>query len=62
MLLLPVLSAGAQSKGYNLAKWVEIHSAILKELNRSYVDSLPVDRMEKAGVDAMLSTLDPYTV
>lgn len=62
MLLLPVLSAGAQSKGYNLAKWVEIHSAILKELNRSYVDSLPVDRMEKVGVDAMLSNLDPYTV
>lgn len=54
--------AGAQSRSYNLGKWVEIQSAILKELNRSYVDSLPVDRMSKAGVDAMLSNLDPYTV
>lgn len=54
--------AAAQSKTFKLGKWTEIQSAILKELNRSYVDSLPVDRIERAGVDAMLSNLDPYTV
>ena len=54
-------SASAQSASFNLGKWVEIHSALLKELNRSYVDSLPVDRIERAGVDAMLDNLDPYT-
>ena len=62
MLLAATLSAGAQTKGFKLGKWTEIHSAILKELNRSYVDSLPVDRIERASVDAMLSGLDPYTV
>ena len=56
------LAATAQSKSFRLGKWTEIQSAILKELNRSYVDSLPVDRIERAGVDAMLSNLDPYTV
>ena len=61
-LLLVSLSAGAQSKSFTLGKWTEIHGAVLKELNRSYVDSLPVDRMERAGMDAMLSNLDPYTV
>ena len=61
-LTLVCLGAGAQSKSFNLGKWVEIQSALLKELNRSYVDSLPVDRMEKAGVDAMLADLDPYTI
>ena len=56
------LAAPAQSKSFKFGKWTEIQSAILKELNRSYVDSLPVDRIERAGVDAMLSNLDPYTV
>ena len=60
-LLAAVLPARAQSKSFKLGKWTEIHSAILKELNRSYVDSLPLDRIERAGVDAMLSDLDPYT-
>ncbi len=56
------LSASAQSKSCSLGKWVELHNAILKELNRSYVDSLEVGRIEREGVDAMLSALDPYTV
>jgi len=56
------VSAGAQSKAFKLGKWTEIQNAIVKELNRSYVDSLPLDRIERAGVDAMLSDLDPYTI
>ena len=56
------LSAGAQSKSFTLGQWVEIHNAILKELNRSYVDSLPVGRIEREAVDAMLESLDPYTL
>lgn len=56
------LLSAAQSKTFNLGKWVEIQASILRELNRSYVDSLPVDRMEKVGVEAMLANLDPYTV
>ena len=56
------VTASAQSKSFSLGKWVEIHNAILKELNRSYVDSLEVSRIEREGVDAMLSALDPYTV
>jgi carboxyl-terminal processing protease len=56
------LSASAQSKSFTLGKWVEVQNAILKELNRSYVDSLEVGRIERAGVDAMLDALDPYTV
>ena len=61
MLIFVASAASAQSNSFNLGKWVEIQSALLKELNRSYVDSLPVDRIERAGVDAMLENLDPYT-
>ena len=56
------VTASAQSHSYTLGKWSEIQNAIIKELNRSYVDSLEVSRIERAGVDAMLEALDPYTV
>ncbi len=55
-------SLSAQSQSFKLGKWTEINNALLKELNRSYVDSLPLDRIMRAGVDAMLEELDPYTV
>ena len=61
-LLGVTLAAGAQSPRFKLGKWTEIQTAILQELNRSYVDSLPVDRIERRGIDAMLADLDPYTV
>jgi len=54
--------ASAQSKSFSMAKWVEVYNSILKELNRSYVDSLEVGRIQRAAVDAMLAALDPYTV
>ena len=56
------ITAGAQSKSFKLGQWTEIHNALLMELNRSYVDSLPLDRIMRAGVDAMLEELDPYTI
>lgn len=55
-------AVSAQSKDFRLGQWTEIHNSIIKELNRSYVDSLPVDRIMRAGVDAMLEELDPYTI
>lgn len=55
-------TVSAQSQGFKLGQWNEIHNSILKELNRAYVDSLPLDRIMRAGVDAMLDELDPYTL
>ena len=60
--LLAATTLSGQSKSFKLGQWVEIRNGILKELNRSYVDSLEVGRIEREGVDAMLSALDPYTV
>jgi carboxyl-terminal processing protease len=62
MAFFATQTASAQSKGFKLGQWSEIHNSIIKELNRSYVDSLPVDRMMRASVDAMLKELDPYTI
>ncbi len=55
-------TVSAQSQGFKLGQWAEIQNSIIMELNRSYVDSLPLDRIMRAGVNAMLEELDPYTV
>lgn len=62
LAVLVSTAAFSQSQSFKLGKWTEIQNSILKELNRSYVDSLPIDRIERAGIDAMLENLDPYTV
>lgn len=67
LLLAVLMAAGAsgavaQSRNFQLGKWTETHAAILKELSESYVDSLPIDKMERKGIDAMLAELDPYTI
>lgn len=51
-----------ESNQFKLGKWMEIQSAVLKELSQSYVDSLPIDRIETVGLNAMLDNLDPYTM
>lgn len=56
------VTADAQSQNFKLGQWTEINNSIVKELNRSYVDTLPLDRIMRAGVDAMLEELDPYTI
>ena len=62
MCLFSSYLLSAQSQSFKLGQWTEIHNSIIKELNRSYVDTLPVDRIMRAGVDAMLDELDPYTI
>ena len=59
---LSCIQTYGQSKSFKLGQWTEIESSILKELNRSYVDSLPLDRIMRAGINAMLENLDPYTI
>ena len=51
-ILALTLAAGAsaQSSNFQLGKFVEIQNAILRELNRSYVDSLPVERIDRKSV------------
>ena len=62
MVLMAAATLSAQSQNFKLGQWSEIYNSILKELNRSYVDTLPIDRIMRASVDAMLEELDPYTI
>ncbi|MBS1490754.1 MAG: S41 family peptidase [Bacteroidetes bacterium] len=46
---------------FEMAKNLEIFSALFKEVNALYVDDTNPNRMVRNGIDAMLNSLDPYT-
>ena len=46
---------------FQIAKNLDVFSAIVKELDMLYVDSLDADKTIRTGIDAMLYSLDPYT-
>lgn len=52
----------AQSEDFNTGKYLEIQSMVLRTLQAQYVDSVQLDDLLHKGIDAMLATLDPYTV
>ena len=55
------IEAGAQTKNFKLGQWTEIHNSILMELNRSYVDSLPVDRIRPRWEEYLVLTMGRCT-
>lgn len=62
LAMAAVLQAGAQSKDFELGKITEIEFSILQELSAHYVDTIDFEKMITTGINAMLSSLDPYTV
>jgi carboxyl-terminal processing protease len=52
----------AQSKDFKAAQSLDIFHSTIRELLLFYVDSVEVDRLVETGIDAMLESLDPYTV
>jgi len=55
-------TAFGQSASFSLAKGLDIQNAVLRSLAAGYVDTINYEKMMGAGIDAMLETLDPYTV
>ncbi len=48
-------------KDFDINRNIDIFSNLFKELDRHYVDSIPVEEMVTNGINAMLSHIDPYT-
>ncbi|MCM1503746.1 MAG: S41 family peptidase [Muribaculum sp.] len=65
-LCIAVIAASAisatRSDKADIARNLDIFNAIYKELQTNYVDSIDSDKVITTAIDAMLSTLDPYTV
>lgn len=49
-------------KFFQIAKNLDLFASIYKEINTYYVDDVNPNRLIKTGIDAMLESLDPYTV
>lgn len=66
LLMLAAMPVLAQEKGekdhnFAVAKNLEVFSAIYKQLDLMYVDTLDADEVVGNGIRAMLRSLDPYT-
>jgi len=47
---------------FDIIKNIEIFTNVYKALNANYADDVDPNRLMKIGVDAMVNSLDPYTV
>ncbi|MDX2127477.1 MAG: S41 family peptidase [Chloroherpetonaceae bacterium] len=47
---------------FEIGKNIELLGRIYKDVSMNYVDQISVSQFMRAGIDGMLSTLDPYTV
>jgi len=62
LLLFSLLTPSwGQGKYFDIAKNLEIFANAYREVNHSYVDELDPAKVMRAGLDAMLGGLDPYT-
>ena len=50
------------SDRFEIGKNLDIFTELYKEVNRTYVDGTQPGDLMKTGIDAMLESLDPYTV
>lgn len=58
-IITPLFS---QSKEFKTGKSLDVQFSVLRELSMFYVDSIKIDKLIATGIDAMLESLDPYTV
>ncbi len=57
-----LISAALPDDFFEISKNMEIFTSLYKELNIYYVDGTKPGALMKTGIDAMLRSLDPYTV
>ena len=63
LFLLSFLTLEEESKNrFEIGKNLDIFTALYKEVNTYYVDDAQPGELMKKGIDAMLESLDPYTV
>ncbi|MAW66044.1 MAG: peptidase S41 [Flavobacteriales bacterium] len=56
------IDEGETSDRFEIGKNLDIFTELYKEVNKTYVESTQPGDLMKTGIDAMLQSLDPYTV
>ncbi len=62
LFLLSFFKDEDTSDRFEIGKNLDIFTELYKEVNRTYVDGTQPGDLMKTGIDAMLESLDPYTV
>ncbi|NSW44528.1 MAG: S41 family peptidase [Bacteroidales bacterium] len=62
VLSFPVFFAFNDDVDFEIVKNLDIYYSLFRELNVYYVDEIKPSEVIKKSIDAMLSTLDPYTI
>lgn len=62
LFFLSFLEEGETSDRFEIGKNLDIFTELYKEVNRTYVEGTQPGDLMKTGIDAMLKSLDPYTV
>nr|HPM92549.1 PDZ domain-containing protein [Bacteroidales bacterium] len=62
LAFLPVISLSQAENNFEVSKNLDIYATLLKELDKNYAEAINPGELTQAAIDAMLETLDPYTV
>ena len=62
LILLTFVAASQSDLFFQIKKSMTLYGAVYKEVALGYVDEIPPERLMRTGMDAMLQSLDPYTV
>jgi carboxyl-terminal processing protease len=61
-LVISIHSSGQNENNFEISKNLDIYATLLKELDKNYADLINPGELTETAIDAMLETLDPYTV
>ncbi|NPD47875.1 MULTISPECIES: S41 family peptidase [unclassified Lentimicrobium] len=62
LLLSQIAVAQNKSHAFEISKNLDIYATLIKELNNNYVEEINPGELNTIALDAMLSSLDPYTI
>jgi len=62
LALTIIAPAFSQTKEFKTGKSLDVQFSVLRELSMFYVDSIKIDKLITTAIEAMLESLDPYTV
>ena len=62
VMVLSAASLRQNDKYFEILKNLDIFATMYREVNANYVDDLNPNTLMRTGIDAMLTSLDPYTV
>jgi carboxyl-terminal processing protease len=62
ILILTSVSVGQTENNFEISKNLDIYATLIKELDKNYAEEINPGELTETAIEAMLETLDPYTV